>query len=129
MEFWFNLKSCKLFNLTVKESNHLSKAQKRIELVHIPGRSDELIVSDGCRDNLKVEVVCNIDGSRNKSLKQLSDDIDLWINGHEGYKVLEFDDGTKFLAVFIGQLDIKKIVRNFAEVKLIFSCKEYKEER
>ncbi len=121
-EFTFNGISSRKFNLKVKKSNHLSKAKKRIELIEIPGRTGDLIVSDGSRENLNLEIVVYLD-ARDLNTKEYSDRIDEWLNGHEGYKPIVFDDGTKLDAVFIGQIDFENIVKNFEEVVLLFSAK------
>ena len=121
-EFTFNGVSSRSFNLKVKKSNHLSKAKKRIELIEIPGRTGDLIVSDGSRENLNLEIVVYLD-ARSLNTKTLADKLDEWLNGHEGYKPIIFDDGTKLDAVFIGQIDFENIVKNFEEVVLLFSAK------
>ena len=121
-EFTFNGVSSRNFNLKVKKSNHLSKAKKRIELIEIPGRTGDLIVSDGSRENLNLEIVVYLD-ARDLNTKEYSDRIDEWLNGHEGYKKLIFDDGTILDAIFIGQIDFENIVKNFEEIVLLFSAK------
>ena len=121
-EFTFNGVSSRNFNLKVKKSNHLSKAKKRIELIEIPGRTGDLIVSDGSRENLNLEIVVYLD-ARDLNTKEYSDRIDEWLNGHEGYKPIVFDDGTELDAVFIGQIDFENIVKNFEEIVLLFSAK------
>lgn len=121
-EFTFNGISSRKFNLKVKKSNHLSKAKKRIELIEIPGRTGDLIVSDGSRENLNLEIVVYLD-ARDLNTKEYSDRIDEWLNGHEGYKKLIFDDGTILDAIFIGQIDFENIVKNFEEIVLLFSAK------
>ena len=127
-EFTFNGVSSRNFNLKVKKSNHLSKAKKRIELIEIPGRTGDLIISDGSRENLNLEIVVYLD-ARNFSTKEYANRIDDWLNGHEGYKPIVFDDGVKLDAVFIGQIDFENIVKNFEEVVLLFSAKPYEEVR
>lgn len=121
-EFTFNGVSSRDFNLRVKRSNHLSKSKKRIELIEIPGRTGDLIISDGSRENLNLEIVVYLD-ARDFSTKEYADRIDDWLNGHEGYKPIVFDDGTELDAVFIGQIDFENIVKNFEEIVLLFSAK------
>ena len=121
-EFTFNGVSSRKFNLKVKKSNHLSKAKKRIELIEIPGRTGDLIISDKSRENLNLEIVVYLD-ARDSSTKEYADRIDDWLNGHEGYKPIIFDDGTELDAVFIGQIDFENVVKNFESILLSFSAK------
>lgn len=126
--FKFNNISNEKYSLKYKESNHKSKPSKRIEFEAIPGRTGDLIISDGSRENLQLEIICYIDGRKEKDLNELSNEIDQWLNGHEGYKPLIFSDGIKFLAVYTGQINIDTIIKNFGEIRLVFSCKPYEEE-
>ena len=51
MEFILNGKSSRNFNLKIKESNHLLRPRKKIELIDIPGRTGALIIDEGAREN------------------------------------------------------------------------------
>lgn len=121
-EFTFNGKSSREFNLKVKKSNHLSKPKKRIELQEIPGRTGNLVIYDGSRENLNLNIEVYLD-ARSSNTKTFADKLDDWLNGHEGYKPLIFDDGTELDAVFIGQIDFDNIVKNFESILLSFSAK------
>lgn len=119
--FSFNNESNDVFKLIVKKSNHLAKGKKRIELIHVPGRTGDLIVSDGSRENLNIEIQCYLDAV-NDTLVNYINKIDEWLNDHEGYKPLVFHDGTKFLAVFTGQICTEKICDSLGELTLNFSA-------
>ena len=124
MEFTFNGVSSRNFNIKVKNSNHLSRPRRKLEFIEVQGRSDNLIIDEGCREMLDIELEVYID-CRSADTRTYAIKLDEWLNGVEGYKNLLFDDGTSLKAVFVGQLDFNSIVRNFNEVLLQF--KAYRE--
>lgn len=125
MEFTFNDMSSRTFNIKVKNSNHLSIPRKKLEFIEVQGRTDNLIVDEGCREMLDIELECIID-CRDESTKEYSMGLDSWLNGSSGYQDLIFDDGTILKAIFVGQIDFNEIVKNFNEIILQF--KAYREE-
>ena len=124
MIFTINDKTNKDFNFKVKSSNHLTKSRKRLEFISIPGRTGDLIIDEGSRENFNLIIEGYIDG-RNSSLKQLCDNLDNWLNSTTGYQVITFDDGTVLKGVLISDINPKEVVENFGELILEFSA--YKE--
>ena len=124
MEFTFNGVSSRNFNIKVKNSNHLSVPRRKLEFIEVQGRSDNLIIDEGCREMLDIELEVYID-CRSADTRTYAIKLDEWLNGVEGYKNLLFDDGTSLKAIFVGQLDFNSIVLNFNEVLLQF--KAYRE--
>ncbi len=124
MEFTFNGVSSRNFNIKVKNSNHLSVPKRKLEFIEVQGRSDNLIIDEGCREMLDIELEVYID-CRSADTRTYAIKLDEWLNGVEGYKNLLFDDGTSLKAIFVGQLDFNSIVLNFNEVLLQF--KAYRE--
>ena len=124
MEFTFNGISSKEFNIKIKQSNHLSIPKKKIEFIEVQGRTDNLIVDEGCREMLDIEIEAYID-CRNLDTRSYSLRLDNWLNGSTGYTDLIFDDGTILKAIFVGQIDFNEIVKNFNEILLQF--KAYRE--
>ena len=124
MEFTFNGVSSRNFNIKVKNSNHLSIPRRKLEFIEVQGRSDNLIIDEGCREMLDIELEVYID-CRSADTRTYAIKLDEWLNGVEGYKNLLFDDGTILKAVFVGQLDFNSIALNFNEVLLQF--KAYRE--
>ena len=124
MEFTFNGVSSRNFNIKVKKSNHLSIPRRKIEFVEIQGRSDNLIIDEGCREMLDIELEVYID-CRSADTLSYAKKLDEWLNNPIGYQNLLFDDGTSLKAIFVGQLDFNAIVQNFNEVLLQF--KAYRE--
>ena len=125
MEFTFNGVSSRDFNIKVKQSNHLSIPRKKLEFIEVQGRTDNLIIDEGCREMLDIQLECFID-CRDESTKEYSMRLDSWLNGTSGYQNLIFDDGTILKAIFVGQIDFNEIVKNFNEIILQF--KAYREE-
>lgn len=125
MEFTFNGVSSRDFNIKVKQSNHLSIPRKKLEFIEVQGRTDNLIIDEGCREMLDIQLECFID-CRDESTKEYSMRLDSWLNGSSGYQNLIFDDGTILKAIFVGQIDFNEIVKNFNEIILQF--KAYREE-
>ena len=124
MEFIFNNKSSRDFNIKIKKSNHLSIPRKRLEFIQVPGRTDNLIIDEGCREMLDIEIEAYIDcRAENTYIYALR--LDEWLNSTNGYTDLLFDDNTKLKAVFVGQLDFNNITNNFEEIVLQF--KAYRE--
>ena len=124
MEFTFNSINSKDFNIKIKKSNHLSIPRKKLEFIEVQGRTDNLIIDEGCREMLDIELEVYID-CRSADTRTYAIKLDEWLNKPLGYQDLLFDDGTSLKAIFVGQLDFNSIVQNFNEVLLQF--KAYRE--
>ena len=124
MIFTINNKTNKDFNFKVKASNHLIKPKKKLEFISIPGRTGDLILDEGARENFNLVIEGYID-ARETNLKTLCDNLDNWLNSTTGYQTITFDDGTVLKAVLISEIDTVEVVKNFGELSLEFSA--YKE--
>ena len=124
MEFTFNNKSSRDFDIKIKKSNHLSIPRKKLEFVEVQGRTDSLIIDEGSREMLDIEIEAYID-CRSANTKTYALRLDEWLNGANGYSNLTFNDGIKLKAIFVGQIDFNEIVNNFSEILLQF--KAYRE--
>ena len=124
MEFTFNGVSSRDFNIKIKQSNHLSIPRKKLEFIEVQGRTDNLVVDEGCREMLDIQLECFVD-CRSENTRQYAIGLDNWLNSSAGYKELKFDDGTILKAIFVGQIDFNEIVKNFNEIILQF--KAYRE--
>ena len=125
MEFILNGKSNKDFNLKIKNSNHLLKPKKKLELISIPGRTGDLIIDEGVRENFTLIIDLYLDirnDCRQFSIKEFCDEIDMWLNNTKGYQTMEFDDGTVLKVIFIGEINPQYKVRNVRELTLEFSA-------
>lgn len=124
MEFIFNNKNSRDFNIKIKKSNHLSIPRRKLEFVEVQGRTDNLIINEGSREMLDIEIEAYID-CRDLDSKTYALRLDEWLNNTNGYTDLVFDDNTALKAIFVGQIDFNCIVKNFSEVLLQF--KAYRE--
>ena len=121
MIFTINNKTNKDFNFKVKSSNHLTKPRKKLEFISIPGRTGDLILDEGARENFNLIIEGYID-ARETNLKTLCDNLDNWLNNTTGYQTITFDDGTVLKAVLVSEIDINEVVKNFGELTLEFSA-------
>ena len=124
MIFTINNKTNKDFNFKVKASNHLTKPKKKLEFISIPGRTGDLIIDEGTRENFTLIIEGYID-ARETNLKTLCNSLDNWLNSTTGYQTIVFDDGTVLKAVLISEINPIEVVKNFGELSLEFSA--YKE--
>lgn len=124
MEFTFNSISSRDFNIKIKQSNHLSIPKKKLEFIEVQGRTDNLVVDEGCREMLDISIEAYID-CRDLDTRTYALRLDSWLNSPTGYTDLIFDDGTILKAIFVGQIDFNEIVKNFNEILLQF--KAYRE--
>lgn len=124
MYFKFNGISSETYGLKIKTSNHLSRPAKKIESISVPGRTGNLIIDDGSKENLQIELACYVDSRANKNLKKTMKDIGSWLQDPIGYQLLEFSDGETFKAVCTNQIDVNEIIRYFGEVTIRFDAFE-----
>ena len=124
MEFTFNNANSRDFNIKIKNSNHLSIPRKKLEFIEVQGRTDNLIVDEGAREMLDLEIEAFID-CRDLDSKIYALRLDNWLNNTNGYTDLVFDDNTTLKAIFVGQIDFNEIIENFNEILLQF--KAYRE--
>ena len=124
MEFTFNNKSSRDFNIKIKKSNHLSIPRRKLEFIEVQGRTDSLIIDEGSREMLDIEIEAYMD-CREEDTYSYALRLDEWLNGISGYSNLIFDDGVELKAIFVGQIDFNSITKNFEEILLQF--KAYRE--
>ena len=124
MYFTFNKKNSKDFNIKIKNSNHLSIPRKKLEFIEVQGRTDNLIIDEGAREMLDIEIEAFID-CRSSDTKNYASRLDSWLNSTKGYTDLVFSDNTTLKAIFVGQIDFSEVVKNFNEILLQF--KAYRE--
>ena len=124
MEFTFNSINSKDFNIKIKKSNHLSIPRKKLEFIEVQGRTDNLVIDEGSREMLDIEIEAYID-CRDLNTYSYALELDNWLNSSSGYQDLIFDDGSILKAIFVGQIDFNEIVKDFNEILLQF--KAYRE--
>lgn len=125
MKIDFTFNGTKPSYLKVKKSNHLDKSKKRREFIEVPGRTGDLIIEDGSCENLKITLECYIDILDDKSVKEISDEFDDWLNKPIGYQKLIFNDGCVYRAVCISEISFESNFKKIQDINLMFSA--YKE--
>ena len=121
MEFTFINKSSRDFNIKIKKSNHLSIPRRKLEFIEVQGRTDNLVIDEGSREMLDIEIEAYID-CRNEDTYSYALRLDEWLIGSNGYQDLIFDDNTNLKALFVGQIDFNSITKNFEEILLQFKA-------
>ena len=124
MYFIFNGVNSQQYGLRVKQSNHLSSPAKKIESIEIPGRTGNLIIDDGSRMNLTIELLCTLDCRSGNNIAIVSKLIGAWLQDPIGYQTLTMYDGMTFKAICTNQVDISEVIDNFAEVSIRFDATE-----
>ena len=122
--FTFNGISSKTHNLKCKEINHFSFAAKSYESIKIPGRTGNLLIDTGDKENKIVPVIANLD-LRNTSNKVLAiKNMKVWLMDEVGYKRLLFDDGIEYQAIVNGEISFTELFKDYYEVSINFECVE-----
>ena len=121
MEFTFDGVSSKDFNIKIKKSKHLSIPRKKLEFIEVQGRTHNIVIDEGSREMLDIEIEAYID-CRDLNTYSYASRLDSWLNGSSDYQDLIFDDGTVLKAIFVGQIDFNEVVGNFNEILLQFKA-------
>ena len=122
--FTFNGISSKTHNLKCKEINHFSFAAKSYESIKVPGRTGNLLIDTGDKENKIVPVIANLDLRKASDKTLVVKNIKVWLQGHTGYKTLLFDDGIEYQAVVNGEVTFTELFKDYYEVSINFECVE-----
>lgn len=122
--FTFNNVSSKTHNLKCKEISHLSFSAKSYESIKVPGRTGNLIIDTGDKENKVITVIANLDLRNALDKAKTIKDIKVWLLGHVGYKRLLFDDTIEYQAIVSGQVELKELFNDFYEITINFECVE-----
>lgn len=121
MIFIYNNNQSDDLGIIITSSNHLDRFKKRREFIQVPGRTGDLVLDDGSYENLELEITCVIEDEDN--IDERLDHIEDWLKTND-YSSLEFDDGVRFSAIYMEMREMRKIIKNVVECKLVFSCKK-----
>lgn len=122
--FTFNGISSKTHNLKCKEINHFSFAAKSYESIKVPGRTGNLLIDTGDKENKTVPVIANLDLRKASDKALVVKNIKVWLQGHTGYKTLLFDDGVEYQAIVNGEVSFTELFKDYYEVSINFECVE-----
>ncbi len=121
MIFIFNNNQSDDLGIIITSSNHLDRFKKRREFIQVPGRTGDLVLDDGSYENLELEITCVIEDEDN--IDERLKHIEKWLKTND-YSLLEFDDGVRFSAIYMEMKEMRKIIKNVVECKIVFSCKK-----
>lgn len=125
MYFIFNGKTSEEFNILVEDHDYWKLPKRRLEFVQVPGRTGDLIIDDGSRENFTVIFQCHVEVD-SKDKASLLDELDEWLNGPTGYKELSiFIDGEKrkdLNAIFVGEITLPNTDYFYSDFELEFNC-------
>lgn len=122
--FTFNGVSSKTLNLKCKEINHLSFAAKSYESIKVPGRTGNLIIDTGDKENKTIPIVAYLDLRKENDKKIVITNLKKWLIDHTGYKKLLFDDGIEYQAIVSGEIGFKEKFKDYYEIDINFECVE-----
>ncbi len=112
------------FELYLNLSDHLDKSAKNYESISIPGRSDNLIIDLGTKQNKIITDTLYLIAD---NLKIAVDKIEEWLQKPLGYKLLEYNDGSKFYAICKGGIKVSKLYDRAAQITITYETCEVKE--
>lgn len=113
------------FNIKVLSSNHRDCIKKRIERIQVPGRTGDLLLHDGSKENLDLNIKCLISLNNFPDLLELEEAIYKWLDS-SNYETIEFKDGTILKAFFTDYSDRRKL--NKSKLIVTFNFTAYKED-
>ncbi|MGL5507635.1 MAG: hypothetical protein ACRDB0_07020 [Paraclostridium sp.] len=121
--FTYGTTSSTSFNFAY-ESDNLKPFEHDFELMEVPGRSDELIISNNRKRNkiINVEGHADCDGVEAKIVAR---NINNWLTGELKYKPLTFtNDLTSYQAIVLPGVEIVEVMEGLLSIKFQFSAKE-----
>ena len=122
--FTFNSKKSTDFGIKIVSSGHLQSPTRRFEQISIPGRTGDLIVDEGCYNNISFNIEGTLSTHQGRTIAEAQTKIEEWLHSSIGYQNMSFSDGVNLKSVCTG-IALTPILSNFAEITLQFSA--YKE--
>ena len=126
MYFEFDAISSEEFGILVEDHDFWRVPKRRMEFVQVPGRTGDLIIQDGSRENFTVTFKCHVEVD-SKDKAKLLQDLDEWLNGPNGYRPLNIIiDGkfcSYFMAIFVGEISLPNTDYFYSDFELEFNCK------
>lgn len=125
MYFSFDGKTSEEFGILVEDHDFWKLPKRRIEFIQVPGRTGDLIIDDGSRENFTVIFQCHIE-IEPEDKTMLLYELDEWLNGPKGYRDLIIfidDEYQKSLdAVFVGEITLPNTEYFYSDFELEFNC-------
>ena len=125
MHFTFDGVSSEEFGILVEDHDFWKMPKKRLEFVQVPGRTGDLIIDDGSRENFTVTFKCHVE-VESKDKGQLLLELNEWLNRPTGYKDLSIfinNNCYKTLrAIFVGEISLPNTDYFYSDFELEFNC-------
>lgn len=110
--FYFKGTSSDSMNIVVSKTPKISKGQKRIDKVNIPGRNGFLHIDNGTYDSFVISVECHL----NSNVADV-DDVLAWL---DGAGKLSFDNVRQWDAVITNSITLEKVISDFRSFLIQF---------
>lgn len=125
MYFSFDGRTSDEFGILVEDHDFWKLPKRRLEFVQVPGRTGDLIIDDGSRENFEVTFQCHVEVESEDKASLLTQ-LDEWLNSPTGYRdLLIFIDGEyqkELSAIFVGEIALPNTDYFYSDFELIFSC-------
>ena len=125
MYFGFNGKTSEEFGILVEDHDFWKLPKKRLEFVQVPGRTGDLIIDDGSRENFTVTFQCHVEVDSEDKASLLAE-LNEWLNSPTGYSELSIfinDEHIKDLnAIFVGEIALPNTDYFYSDFELEFNC-------
>jgi len=124
MDFIFNGRSSKEFNLVVTKVRRYDTPERDIETIMVPGRDGALYIDNGSYGPRKIEIECYIKSDVSKYSRL----IDGWLYRNFGINKLFFTDEADvfYEGMCINKISFEETFKFFNECKIVFECKPFK---
>lgn len=118
--FYFNNISSDEMGVVVSRQPSISKGEKQIEKIKIPGRNGFLVIDNGVYESFIIAIECHL----NKNVANI-DEILAWL---DGVGKLSLDGVRQWDAVVANSISLEKVVGNFRSFLIQFDCQPISEE-
>lgn len=123
--FTFGAITSTSFNLIITECDNLRSFENDFELIEVPGRSGDLIVSNNRKKNKDINVEGYIDCEDLGDAKAIVRNVNNWLIGETRYKPLTFsNDLVSYEAIVVGNVEMIEEMKDLINIKFKFSAKE-----
>ena len=125
MFFSFDNRTSDGFGILVEDHDSWKVPKRRLEFIQVPGRTGDLIIDDGSRENFTIVFKCHVE-VESKDKASLLDELDSWLNGSTEYKdLIIYIDGQPrktFKAIFTGEISLPNTDYFYSDFELEFNC-------
>lgn len=126
-DFTFNGRSAAEMSIYIGNKSGFDIPKRSVEKVSVPGRNGDIIIDNGCYENIKITYHALLDSRSRKFGNQAEHlrKVKAWLSGGFGrYCRLSdtYDNEAFRLGAFVDVVNIKRLDDNFAECDIAFDC-------